>query len=642
MSAPQNNELFNKILDNLVALDPVEWAQKHLMLDGKPFSLGAGYKPFADIYRYVGVVALNKNSKPIIMVKGRQIGASTLCCVIELYFMTCGLFGTAGRPPIRVMHCFPQLELAYAFSKTKLSAMISSSVDAADNQEKKKSAIKQSFIESKIDASSPSNDSLQFKQFVNGNHLFIESTGLTADRLRSRTVDVMFIDEAQDTRPAAMSNGTKILSKAQYGIIGSGVQLYFGTPKQRGTEYWKIWNKSSQQYFHLGCESCGKHFPFYTPEPGFWEKVWIEDDLSPLIMNKFGQQKHGFIVKCTECGFEQDKREAAERGKWIAYNKNENCEFVGYHINMLYMPEFSRKTIMNQKPENSAINTERAWQNEVLGEFFSGDASPITPDEIDQKCADRERIMSSSISIADNKRVYLGCDWGQKADIDTSIGESTKAKQGQSYSCVVVLVTDGPHILSIEYAFKLKRNDIEYKKAIIEQMFRQYSVNLACGDIGYAGDLTEILQREYGERFLGSMATSRVNGHVKYKNDFFPSTIIFEKNYYMAELYGLMKQGKIRFPYGDFEKIGWLVEHCCSMEIKQTMDRSGETGIMYVKGTTPNDGFCALLNAFLAHKYDITNGFTISNPNDMTKDPSKKQLIPALSAYIPGFCATKR
>lgn len=639
--------LFEQIRDSLLCLDPVAFCEKYLTLDGKPFRLnGNGYKPFADIYRYIGVVALEKNAKPIVLVKGRQVGATTMAAALELYFMTCGLFGNAGRAPIRIMHCFPQLELAFAYSKTKLNTMISSSIEALISTKRGK---RQSFVESKLDTSTATNDSLQFKQFEGGNHIFIESTGLTADRLRSRTVDAMFFDEVQDMRGTALGNAIKILAKAQYGKVGDGVQVYFGTPKQRGTEYWKIWNNSSQQYYHLGCEKCGDHFPLYTPGTSDWEKIWIEDNYIK------DDPRHGFVVKCTHCGHEQDKRDAAEHGRWVAYNKSgeyherdnpNGWKFVGYHINQLYMPEFSREKIISEKPENHPINTERAFQNEILGEFFAGDAAPITPEEIDalhKDTPDQKRKFRTNISIAEKKKVYLGCDWGQKADIDQlTVGDSGKRQQGQSYSCAVVLVPDGPHILNIEFATRLKRNDLESKKGIVEQMFRQYSVNLAVGDIGYANDLTEILQKEYGERFLASQSASRVNGHTKFKNDFFPSTIVFEKDYYIAELYGLMKEGRIRFPYGDFEKVGWLIQHCCSMEIKPTIDRSGETGIRYVKGSTPNDGFMALLNAYLAYKFDVSNGFEITNPNQMNTDPQKRKQIPAITGFLPRFNPLKR
>lgn len=789
-------DLFQYLKNGILALDPINFCEKYLTLDGAPFRInGNGYKPFSDIYRYIAIKGLEKDAKPVVLVKGRQVGATTMAAALELYFMCCGLFGSAGRPAIRIAHCFPQLELGFRYTKTKLNSMIDM---AAQIDDLKRPGKKTSYIKSLLDSGAASNDSLQFKQFVGGNHIFIESTGLTGDRLRGMTVDAMFFDECfpyntqieieggkksignlyklwknkrplprvksynenlekfeyknivnawkkspkplvkitcgnreikctenhrfltenngwveaknlkhgdliktapdtkstishcnnnfknygltavdnvvlineikevfdievednhnfivtsgsssknlggiiahncQDMRGQAIGNAIKALTKAQYGAKGSGIQVYFGTPKQRGSDYWKIWNASNQQYYHLGCEHCDKDFPLYTPGTNDWEKIWIEDDLP------FDHPSHGFIVKCTHCGHKQDKRGAAERGKWVPYNK-EGDKFIGYHINQLYMPDFTRAKIIAQKPENSPINTERTWQNEIVGEFFAGDASPITPEEIDILCADKGRAFSIRVTPAENKKLYLGCDWGQKVDVDQlSVGEAEdKRQQGQSYSCAVVLQAEGPHLLSIQYATRLKRNDLESKKGIVEQIFRQYSINMAIGDIGYANDLTEILQKEYGERFLASQAASRVNGRVKFKNDFFPSTVVFERDYHIAELYGLMKQGKIRFPYKDFEKIGWLIQHCCSMEIKPMIDRSGEVSLRYVKGSSPNDGFMALLNAYLAYKFDVTNGFNISNPNQMS-DPTAPRLIPAVCGYLPMFNPLKR
>ncbi len=626
-----NDDLFNQIKDNLLALDPVAFCEKYLTLDGRPFKLnGNGYKPFCDIYRYIGIKALEKNSMPVVMVKGRQVGATTMAAALELYFMTCGLFGKNGRPPIRIMHCFPQLELAYAYTKTKLNTMISTAVTIENGLSVRKNPSKhKNFLESKFDTSSASNNCLEFKQFEGGNHIWIESIGIDGNRVRGRTTDALFVDEVQDTRGEAISNATKILSKAQYGKPGDGIQVLFGTPKQRGSEYWRMWIASSQQYYHLGCENCHKTFPLYTPGSNDWENIWIEDFLPS------DHPSHGFIVKCIYCGFEQDKRDAAERGKWVASNVSEDIQFVGYHINQLYMPNFTRAKVIGEKPENHPINTVRAYQNEVLGEFFAGDASPITPEQIFDLCADQKRKFTTKILPSDNKKVYLGCDWGDKVDADQlAIGENNR-RRGQSYSCAVVLVAEGPHILSVDFAIRLKNNNLESKKGIIEQMFRQYSINLAVGDIGHANDLTEILQREYGENFLASRAGGAVKNHIKYSNDVFPKEIFFEKDYYISELYSLMKEGRIRFPYGNYEQIGWLVQHCCSMEIKPTLDRSGEVGIKYIKGNTPNDGFMALLNAYLAYKFDITNGFNIHHPNLMKKDPSKKSKILAITGYVP-------
>src|ERR1035437_2197452 len=184
------DELFNALKRQLLNLDPVSWVEKYLTLDGKPFRLhGNGYKPLADIYRYVGVKALEKNAKPIIMAKGRQVGMTTMASALEMYFMGSGLFGNSTNSPIRVIHTFPQLELAAAYAKTKLNQIIISSIPAPGSDDKKASKSK-SYMQSLLDQSSATNDSLHFKQFLGGNHLWVESMGLDGDRVMGKQLSL--------------------------------------------------------------------------------------------------------------------------------------------------------------------------------------------------------------------------------------------------------------------------------------------------------------------------------------------------------------------------------------------------------------------------------------------------------------------
>ena len=607
-------------------LDPVTFAEANLTLDGKPFRLhGNGYKPFSDIYRYIGIKALEPNAKPVIMVKGRQVGATTMASVLEMYFMGSGIFGSGDKPPIRVIHAFPHLELAAAYSKTKLNQMIVSAYPAPGSDEKKSGKPK-SCMQILLDQSTATNDSLHFKQFIGGNHLWVESTGLDADRIMGRTADVMFFDEVQKTSGQAIGNALKILTTAKYGKKSKGVQIYFGTPRRKGSDFHKMWKLSSQQYYYLGCEKCKEHFPLYTPGSDDWEKIWL----------------HGFIVKCTHCGHEQNKLEAAERGKWVAMKNvnDEDCDMIGFHINQLYMPMFSKEDILKEKPGIHPINTERVFMNEVLGEFFQGDSSPITPEEIREKCGDVGRKFSARILPPPpgnhllQQIVVMGIDYGLRADMEQLANPERKAA-GQSYSTAVVLSAKGPNLLSIEFATKFKRNDDESKRGIIDQLMRQYSVQLSVGDIGYSQGFSDTLHNAYGDRYIVSRAHGKVNDHIKYRADAFPKEILFERDRYIAELYEVMKKGQIKFPYGDFEKIAWLVEHCASMEIKPTISRIGEPTIHYVKGSTPNDGFMALLNAYLAYKFIITKGFTSNNPiiQQQNFKQNKKPLI--VTGYIP-------
>lgn len=621
-----DKDLFLKLKKDLLNLDPVYFVENYLTLDGKPFRLhGNGYRPFGDIYRYIGIKALEPNSKPLIIVKGRQVGATTMASALEMYFMGSGIFGIGEKPPIRIIHAFPQLELAAAYSKTKLNQIISTSVPLPVEDPKKISKPK-TYMQSLLDQSTATNDSLHFKQFTGGNHLWIESVGLDGDRIMGRTADVLFFDEVQKTTGMAIGNSLKVLTTAKYGKPSKGVQVYFGTPRRKGSDFHKMWQVSSQQYYYLGCENCKQHFPLYTPGSDEWKKIWI----------------HGYTVKCPHCAHEQNKLDAAERGKWVALKNpdDEDCQMIGFHINQLYMPMFTREDIDNEMPGKHPINTERVFMNEVLGEFFQGDSSPITHEEIEEFCAERERKFSPRILPVKNtvnpQIVVMGIDYGARADLEQLANPERVRTGGQSYSTAVILTAKGPNILSVEFALKFKKNDMEYKKGLIDQLMRQYSVQLAIGDIGYSNDFSGVLHQTYGDKYLVSRAHNKLNGHIKFSQDTFPKELVFERDHFIGELYEQMKKGMIKFPYGDYEKIAWLIDHCCSMEIKPSVSRmGGDPQIHYVKGSTPNDGFMALLNAYLAYKFIITRGFTNNNPILQQSNFANRNKPLVTSGFVP-------
>jgi hypothetical protein len=282
------------------------------------------------------------------------------------------------------------------------------------------------------------------------------------------------------------------------------------------------------------------------------------------------------------------------------------------------MPMFTREDMIKEMPGIHPINTERVFMNDVLGEFFQGDSSPITPEEIRELCADVGRKFRARIDLTleeeKNQIVTCGIDYGARADLEQLANPDRVVNRGQSYSTAVVLSAKGPGRLAIEFCTKFKRNDIDSKKGIIDQIMRQYSIQLAVGDIGFSHDFSSILHNCYGDRYLVSRAHNKVNGHVKFSEDAFPKEIVFERDHYIGELYEQMKKGMIRFPFGDYEKIGWLIEHCASMEIKPSISKGGDPSIHYVKGSTPNDGFMALLNAYIAYKFLLTGGFNDNNP----------------------------
>lgn len=570
-------KLFKDLKKDMLDIDPANYVENNLTIDGTEFKLiDNGWKFMVDVYRYIALEATKKSGKPIVMKKGRQVGATMMAGALDLYFTNSGLY---AKPPIRVVHLFPALAQVKKFSQDKLEGMIRTAKDDLINKNKLKgpNAV----------------DNLTMKQFQHGT-LWMDSLGADGDRIRGMTADVVFFDECQDMYAQGIGNATKILTASKYGPIGQGVQVYFGTPKERNSYFSTIWEMSDQRYYHLGCKNCKETFPFYLPEGDRWREIWVEK----------------YEIKCPICGTKQHKVEAIEHGKWVATRNSDDCKFVGFHINQLYIPYFSKENIENLMPENNPTQTERIWNNEVVGEFYSGYGLPLTKTDIYNNCRDADRSFSSRIN-ANGRTTYLGVDWGGKDDDSGSIS-------GQSFSCVVILSAQPDGTLLIEHAHKLRKNNFEYKKETINEMYRRFSVKRGVSDWFYGQDVVYDLQMRYGEQFLGAQGSGSLVKPVKYRED--EMIISYNKNLMIEEIFDLMRKGKIRFPWKSYEYVEWLIDHCTSMEIQHKVV-GGNPIKTYKKGSIPNDGLMALMYAYMAYKFDITNGYTDKPSSYHKKSP---------------------
>jgi hypothetical protein len=561
----KEQQIFNDIKSSFLDIDPAYFIQNNLKLDGEEFRIiGNGWKFMADMYRYIALQATQKTGKPIVIKKGRQVGATMMAGALDLLFTNSSVYKN-----MRVLHAFPALHFVKRFSQDKLESLIRHSKD--------------NFIEKNKLKSANAADNLTMKQFLNGT-LWIDSIGDDADRIRGMTVDAIFFDECQDMLGQSIGNAKKILTAAKYGAVGSGIQVYFGTPKENNSYFSSMWDISDQRYYHLGCKNCKKTFPFYLPGSKDWMDIWVS----------------GFTIKCPLCSCEQTKIDAIERGKWVATKSAADSKYIGFHINQLYIPYFSKENILDLMPENNPLQIERIYKNEVLGEFYSGAGMPISKAEIYEKCRDADRSMSKKISPRE-KITYLGVDWGGKDD-----GSSNGV--GQSYSCVVILSAMPNGTLLIEHAHKLKRQDFDYKKETIHEMYKRFGIKTGISDWFFGQDVVHDLQKHYGPKFLGAQGSGNLIKPLKFRED--ELIVSYNKDLVIDEMFDAFRKGKIRFPWKSFEYIEWLIDHCTSMDSAIRVV-GGQPVKTYVKGTTPNDGLMALMYAYMAYKFDLTKGFTI-------------------------------
>ncbi len=611
---------FEDLKKEVLKIDPVSFAENYLVVDGKPLKLGGGtgWKYLTDIYRYMATKAMEEDGKPVVCVKGRQVGATTAATALELFFCTSGLYGTSpNKPPIRLLHCFPALALVQKFAKDKLSTMMRTSKDnyilnhslGYDAESKKK----------RIDVPE---DTLTEKQFTNENRLWVDSNANDAQRLHGMSLDGIFYDEVQRMNQDDIGNSKRTLTSARYGPRGQGIQMYFGTPLQRGSNFHKMWESSDKRYYHLGCENCGHYFMLYSPGNDDWEKIWL----------------YANVVACPKCHHEQDKVDAIERGKWIPMQPvlpdGKEPQYVGFHFNQLLIPNFHKETVIKEKPGIHPTNSERIWQNEILGEFYSGEDLPMSEEEIYKYCRDIDRSISfggpgTSIKRVQSNKIYssskiptfLGIDWGGKIDDPNS-------KIGKSFSCMAIISVDKDAVVRIENAFKLKKNDLQHKKDVVREMFRRFDINCAVADLGHGNDIVPELQGEFGNRLIGSISSGSLTNPTKYDPE--ELRLIINHHVLLEDLFAHMRKGKVLFPWKSYEQIQWLIEHCCSME-KEIHTVQGRVISRFVKGTGPNDGLMALLYAYLAYKFYLTQGFTIK-----AHQLNAKSAGPIL-AYLPSF-----
>lgn len=559
-------DLFSELSKKVQDLDPAKFIENNLTIDGEDFKiLGNGWRFMVGIYRYIALQATKKNGKPVVIKKGRQVGATVMAGALDLYFTNSGMF---SKPPARVIHMFPVGAQAKKFSQDKLEGMIRTAKDDFVNKNKLKSA--------------NAVDNLAMKQFNTGT-LWIESLGFDADRIRGMTCDIAFFDEVQDMVDLAIGNASKILTAAKYGPVGSGVQVFFGTPKERNSHFYKIWEMSDKRYYHLGCEKCKGTYPFYLPEDDRWQEIWVEK----------------FTIECPLCQHRQHKTVAIESGKWVSTGPKD-AKFVGFHINQLYIPYFSKENILDLMPKNNPAQTERLWNNEVVGEFYSGSGLPLTKQDIYDNCRDQDRKFSSSCS-SKNKVTYMGVDWGGKSDNKGAIG-------GQSFSCVVVISVTHDGTILVEHAHKLRENSFDFKKETIKEIYRRFDITRGVSDWFFGQDVVNDLQVMLRERFLGAQGSGSLSKPMKYRKD--EMIVSYNKDLLIEEIFTLFKKGKIRMPWASYEKIEWLIDHCTSMEMRHKTV-GGQPMKTYVKGTIPNDGLMALMYAYMAYKFDLTEGFTI-------------------------------
>lgn len=423
---------------------------------------------------------------------------------------------------------------------------------------------------------------------VADNHNFI-----VTPKKNSKNLGGLIAHNCQDMNSGAIENALRILTAAQYGKPTQGIQMYFGTPKESGSKFWQLWQDSDQRFYQLRCvsPSCKDYFFLYEYGSDSWKETWVE----------------GHTVKCPHCKTLQDKRIAVDGGRWIATRDEATSRYVGYHINLMLSPIFTKEMVMDYDPEVNPNRSERAWKNETIGEFYSSGGLPLTMEDIVTNALDETRGISKGVKEKTDKVYVLGVDWGDK-----SLSTEDDMQRGQSYTAMVVMSVNHAGVFTIENAFRLRKNGFTHRVRAVEELFEKYQIRNAAADLGFGNDVVDYLQvdKGYKSRMLGCINSGTLAKTISFdpKN----TRVILNKDRMIDEIFSMIRRGKIKFPVqgGSWDSLLWLMQHCASMEVKTVM-KSDNYSKRYIKGSIPNDGLMALMYALVAYKFIATGGFAV-------------------------------
>lgn len=417
-----------------------EWTETYRYIKGKPWSFG-NRTYLKDIY--------NDTSRDTIFVKGRQVEASELSINKVLHFLT-------THPYTKCLYTFPTKDLCEKFGGERFH---------------------EAFIQSpKLLETILDNGSVYTKKFRNHSYLYLQTASSGGDKARSISSDLLVCDEYQDfeggdieldttpARDALMEN----LSHSEYKKT-----ITLGTPKLLDSHFEQIWKDSSQNFWHVICDNC-KHIQTLSVSNIInFEKAFENDE--PNIV----------YYGCELCKTPLDR----SVGFWKPTHPMEKWALTGYHLSQLLVPWIPAEEIMRKhgtKHLKGKVTSIRAFNNEVLGLFYSGSAQPFS-ESVLQMCYKPDETLWDAYFGADG--TFMGVDWG---DITTV--------------CIIKYDSklDLPQIV---YAEKFKHPHLNDQWPEVAKLVKRFNVRRVVCDIGYGKSHNQELQRQFPGRVWHSNYT---------------------------------------------------------------------------------------------------------------------------------------
>ena len=300
------------------------------------------------------------------------------------------------------------------------------------------------------------------KSLSNGSRIFLSYAAdeTDADRIRGIAADSLSVDEAQDVSLDAIYIIKETLSASDYGLI-----RHYGTPKSSLNTLEVLFKRGNGCEWVTKCPHCGHH---NIP----WE-----------IENCLAMCNHPEGPVCEKC----QKRIDPTKGRWIAARPDVKDHY-SFHI-----PRFVLESRLDQRKWNDIQNSIKTYPqsklaNEVLG-LAAGVAGRILSQKEAMSDCNPEKTAFDTCWPMDSRginTVVMGVDWSVTGGI-------------ASYTVITILGYDWQGKCYLLHSEKLQGIDILEQVARVENLSRQFNVQIIGSDRGVGVLQGQMLKRSLGD-----------------------------------------------------------------------------------------------------------------------------------------------
>lgn len=327
-----------------------DFVQKILQLSGKPYSL-RNYPMFSDIF--------NSHKPRRLMRSGRQVSKTVT--------LAANMVSDVVRTPYYpVIYCNASANQTASFATSKLDPFLIQSP-----------VVYKTFMRGEHVINNVFN-----KRLSNFSEIALSYFSDSADRIRGKSGNSMYLDEVQDMLYDAVIDAEECLSAAE-----NPKYMYAGTSKSLNTTLEFLWSLSTQKEWIIPCKSCNK-----------WNR--------PSLQN-IG--KNGLI--CKNCG----KKINTYDGKWYSFGKQKNAFVDGYWIPQIILPmHCMNNDKWNKLLEKYETYPDYKFMNEVMGIPVGEGEAPIPKELIIENCIQELPCLEEKTSLNSGSATHIvaGIDWG--------------------------------------------------------------------------------------------------------------------------------------------------------------------------------------------------------------------------------------